>query len=233
MLNQLVQADIHQRIQEQLKAYITDVGLRPGDRLPSEHQLVKALGVSRNALREGLRSLEALGILEAKHGKGRYLRHFDFGLLTDNLAYSLVLDKTSMRELLEVRRVLEVGFLPQVIASIEEQDLKCLKKIVKGMRSKTKGGETYSADERLFHRTLFCRVENELLHKLLVIFWELLQHIHTSGALPPAQSSKIVDYHALIVDSVEAGDVREAQRLLAEHFNDLAYRIQKTEPLTS
>ena len=229
MLTQLAQIDIHEQIRAQLKKYIVGSRLQPGDRLPSEHQLAETLGVSRNALREALRSLEALGVVEARQGKGRYLRQFDFEVITDNLAYSLILDNTSMCELLEVRRVLEIGFLPKAISTLQKEDLDHLKTIVKEMRSKTRGGETYSPDEGAFHRTLFRGVEIELLQKLLIIFWDLLQHISKSGVLPPAQSPQIVEYHARIVEEIEKGNVQEAQRLLDEHFNDLAYRIQQVE----
>lgn len=229
MSEQPIQVDVHDKVREQLKKYIIDVGLQPSDRLPSEHQLVKTLGVSRSALREVLRSFEALGLIEAQQGKGRYLRQFDFEPLADNLAYSLILDKTSMSELLAVRRILEVGFLPQAIDMLQEEDIEQLRAIVKGMRSKTRGGETYSADEAAFHRTLFRGVENDLLQKLLVIFWELLQHVSNSGALLPAQSPHIVEYHARIVEVIRRRDVREAQRLLDEHFDDLAYRIRQVE----
>lgn len=227
MLEHLTQVDVHEQIREQLKAYIASTGLQPGDRLPSEHQLVKTLGVSRNALREAFRSLEALGMIEARHGKGRFLRHFDFDLLTDNLAFSLVLDRTSMSELLSVRRVLEVGFLPEAIRALTDDDLARLNEIVATMRAKTRGGETYSAEDAAFHQTLFHRVDNELLAKLLAIFWRLLRSVDKSGVLPPARSSHIVEYHADIVAAIERGEVTEAQRLLDEHFDDLAERIRQ------
>ena len=229
MLKQLTVVDLHGRIREHLIAFIIDADLQPGDRIPSEPQLVKALGVSRNAVREVLSGLEALGIIEAKHGKGRFLRSFDFGLLADNLALSLVFDKTSIRELLEVRCALELEFLPRAVGALEEEDLKRLRRIVEAMQAKTRGGETHMTEEVQFHRTLFSRVENDLLQKLFLIFWALLQKVSDNGVVPPPQAPDIVDYHARIVDALEVGDVDDARQMLREHFGDLVQRINTIE----
>ena len=229
MLKHFPAADLNEHLREQLTAFIINSDLQPGDRLPSEPQLVKTFGVSRNAVREALRGLEALGVIEAKHGKGRFLRPFDFGLLADNLALSLVFDKTSIRELLEVRCALELEFLPKAIDALEKKDVERLRHIVEVMQAKTRGGETQMTEEVQFHRTLFHRVENSLLQKLFLIFWALLQNVSDNGVVPPPQSPDIVDYHARIVDAIEAGDAGEAQRVLREHFGDLVQRVNTIE----
>jgi DNA-binding FadR family transcriptional regulator len=79
VLAELNRQPAHGAVQERVKAHILHEGLKPGDPLPSETQLSQALGVSRTALREAMRGLEATGMIETRHGVGRRVKAFEFG----------------------------------------------------------------------------------------------------------------------------------------------------------
>lgn len=225
VLETVRQLDLHADIRARLEQFIKERGLGPGDRLPSEHEFVRALGVSRSALREALRSFEALGIIEARHGKGRYLNGFSFGTVGATLGYLLVLDVSRAAELLEIRRALEVAFLPEAAARLTPEDIEELREIVATMRRRRQDGTTVQSDEVAFHTTLFGRSPNTLLQEFLALFWDLLGKVRATGALSPPRAHNVIDLHAEIVDRLAAGDVAAAVKVLHAHFDDLAERL--------
>ncbi|MBD3308068.1 GntR family transcriptional regulator, partial [candidate division KSB3 bacterium] len=102
-LRSLKSQDLQHVVQEQLKSYILHSGLKSGDLLPTEKNLAEKFGISRTAIREALRGLETLGIIEVRHGVGRFLREFNFEAILNNLPYSLEVDIKNFREVLEIR----------------------------------------------------------------------------------------------------------------------------------
>ena len=96
-------------IQDQIKQYITDNRLGAGDLLPPEGQLATDLGVSRGSVREAVKALESLGIVEVRHGDGVRVRAFNFDSVFDLLSYGLVFDPVRAAEVLQIRVWLEVA----------------------------------------------------------------------------------------------------------------------------
>ena len=106
----------YRQAQTAIKHYIEEHHLQPGDPLPSEGQLAKDMGMSRLSLREGVKTLEAVGILEARQGEGIYVKAFTFDSIFENLPYSFASDGQSLRDLLQVRTALEEGLVGMVPA---------------------------------------------------------------------------------------------------------------------
>lgn len=225
MLQPISSIPMHAVIQERLKEFFLQSGLQPNEQLPSEHELSKKLGASRSAIREALRSLEAIGMIEVRRGKGRYLRQFSFEPMTDTLAYALVFEATSIHDLLEVRKALELSFLPQAAAALTAEDLADLKVVLRNMRSKAETNQPFIEEDMRFHQLLFSRVNNNLLTKLLEVFWRLFKEVHNKNVLPAGETATTVTYHERIVDAIEAGEVSLAEVLLCEHFIDVQRRL--------
>ena len=206
-------------------AYILDEGLKPGDRLPSENEMARSLGVSRTAVREAMRGLEATGIIETRHGVGRRVKTFEFGNIADHLAYSLTVDLGSIQDLLDVRRALELAFLPAVIGVVTPEQLAALDEHVAGMRAKAAIDLPFGAIDMDFHRELFSGVENRVLQELLATFWRLFLGVEEKGGLPPADQVRTAELHAAIVDAVRARNVTRARGVMDEHFRDVERRL--------
>ena len=102
---------LHESTRGRIKEYVLAHGLKGGDALPPEGRLAQELGISRTSVREAVKALESLGILEARPGVGLFVRSFSFDPIIDNLGYSLTFDKHRLAELLAVRKQLEAGFV--------------------------------------------------------------------------------------------------------------------------
>lgn len=85
----LKRTNLTSQVAESVRSYITDNGLRPGDRLPAERELTEMLGVSRNILREALKGLAAIGLIEARQGDGTFVSGVDYSSLIQQAAMGI------------------------------------------------------------------------------------------------------------------------------------------------
>jgi len=95
-------------IAEKIKKLVLDEKMKPGDKLPSERVLSSFLGVSRNALREALKTIEAWGLLDIRQGSGIYLKDPSYEAITVPIMAYSVGDKDTLLELIEARKVVDV-----------------------------------------------------------------------------------------------------------------------------
>jgi DNA-binding FadR family transcriptional regulator len=217
---------LYRSVQEQIKRYIVEHDLRAGDALPPETHLVRDLGVSRPSVREAVKALESLGILETRPGRGLYVRPFTLDPILDNLAYGLLFDRSSIGELLEVREQLEAGLLPRAVAALTPDQAGALRGIVQRMREKGERGEPFPEEDRAFHHTLAEAAGNQLQLKLLDVFWVVFQRLRDRALQIDTAPQRTWRNHQRILSAVEAGDAPAAQRAMAEHFGDLERRLQ-------
>lgn len=234
---------IHESVQEAIRTYILDNRLQPGDVLPPETELARQLNVGRNSVREGVKVLEALGILEVRRGSGLFVRDFTFGPILDNLEYDLLRDLQELADILQVRRVLETGMIAAAMQVMGEDQRSRLRHIGEAMRTKAERNEDFFAEDREFHHQLYKGLNNQVLLKLLDTFWlihnKVAIHSNVAAAEPvspvdeaiaasnPTHRGRMRTYqtHALILEALFADDVAGTVTALHRHFALLEARI--------
>ena len=204
-------------IQERILQYINDLKLEPDSKLPSEKQLSNALGVSRVSLRESMKVLEAFGILRVKAGSGWFVDTFSFDSIAKVLASSLDLGEYTFSDVQEVRICLEEYFLPTAINNLLPSDLDHLEKLVQTMEARSKEGKSFYDQDREFHKTLFSRVPNSILGRVLDLFWSIFRYSPTSN-LTPEQNVYEATLHRRFVDAIASKDIELVQQRAKEHF---------------
>ncbi|MBX6772318.1 MAG: FadR family transcriptional regulator [Chloroflexi bacterium] len=222
MLHSLRTLPLHDAIQQQLKQYILQRGLRPGDRLPTEEQLAREVGVSRNAVREALRALESIGLVEARRGAGRFVRQFSFDTILDHLGYAIYFDNHSFDELLEVRGELEIAFIGRAVPLLTADDLAAIHAIARSMQQKARAGQPYLPEDTAFHARIFARLGNQLLLRLLDVFWRLSEALQQSGDLlqpAPASLLEVCQTHIEIAQALDRRDAEAATFWMRYHFD--------------
>lgn len=224
-LAELQREQAHDGVRDRLRAYILENGLRPGDPLPSENEIAAQLKVSRPAVREAFRSLEAAGMIETRRGVGRRVKSFEFRTIADALSHSLKVDVASVKELLSVREALESGFLPLAIENLPPEAHVRLGSIVADMHAAIGDRKRYVSADMEFHKTLFSGVDNRVLQELLTIFWHLFMGIDGTGVLPPGDDATTVALHAELVDVVGRRDFARAKEVMHLHFKDVRRRL--------
>jgi len=162
--------------------------LRPGDFIPSEPQLSKQLGVSRTVVREGLRSLESLGVIGSRRGAGRYVRGFSLAPIVDNLSYGMLFDTEDMQEIIAVRERLEAGFIGEAIEAVGETTLNRLRDQIEKMREKTAAGQDFLEEDLAFHDAIYRVTGNRLLVKLLDVFEAVYHNLRDQSLFTPPRN---------------------------------------------
>lgn len=221
---------LHRTVQAAIRTYILENNLQPDDMLPPENDLAQQLGVSRSSVREAIKGLESLGVLEARRGSGVFVCSFSFDPILNNLEYGLLFDLRELVELLEIRRVLETGMVGAALAVMAEDQIVALEQIVERMHSRAAAGEAFPDEDRAFHRELFRKVENQTLLKLLDIFWLVLnKSIQQNPVLWDDNPLWTCQLHAEIVTALRSGDEALAARALYEHYAGIEQRLARTQ----
>lgn len=214
-------------VQDAIREYILDNNLHPGDMLPPENELARQLDVSRNSVREAVRSLESLGIIETRRGSGLFVRDFSFEPLLNTLPYGLLKDLRELSDLLQVRRVLETGMIETAMAAMPAEQKARLEAVVEQMRVRAEANQTFADEDRVFHALLFEYVNNTILTRMLDVFW--MAYNKASRQIPLQDGDPIATYraHAEIVAAIQAGDAEGARKALDEHYAGLEGRLAR------
>ncbi|GHJ41624.1 FadR/GntR family transcriptional regulator [Streptomyces sp. TS71-3] len=216
--------------EERIKELIVERGLAPGDPLPTETELTGAFGVSRNSLREALKSLQAVNIIEIRHGFGTYVGTMSLEPLIEAMAFRTVvghrLGQESLLELLQMREALEAGLMYGLAGRLPEEDLAELDTLVARMHAEVREtGEIASATDRAFHRALHRSLGNELLSELLDAFWSAFHRVRAQGLRTAAEGQELAQMHGRIVEAVRTGDAGASESAVHRHFDDIRSRL--------
>jgi DNA-binding FadR family transcriptional regulator len=216
----------YRQAQIEIKKYIEDHQLRFGDALPPEGVLAQDLGISRPSLREAVKSLESLGIVESRHGEGIYVKAFSFDSIIENLPYAFVSSGRSVRDLLQVRAAIELGSVPAVLRQISPADVQELRELASRMVKKAKVGELFEEEDRQFHATMYRCLGNAFLGTLTDLFWRVFNRMNHSE-LPPTRKALEASArdHADIVKMIEAKDLNGLTSAYERHFNTIFSRM--------
>lgn len=158
---------VTQRAIERITAMIREGELEPGERLPTERELAARLGISRSSMREAIRALTVLGVVEARHGSGIYVTRLEAGDLLETFGVVAGLSRgPSLVELLEVRRVLESTATALAAARITPERLAEVGRHLAAMDA-TDDPEEILAHDLAFHREIAAAAGNETMAAIL------------------------------------------------------------------
>lgn len=203
-------------VQQQVLDYITDAGLREGDRLPTEPEMCEMFGVSRTAVREGMKYLEILGVVSVERGRGTFLRTFDVGVLLSNLPMQLLFRPRDILEVVRVRQTLEEFCLEQAIVRGDEEEIEVLGQWVEAMKERADAGESMEAEDIAFHRQLARMADTRLLLTILEIFWALRRN-YAMRNNPESLHQRYLRHYRLY-QAIRQRDLQMARMYMAEHF---------------
>lgn len=223
----LVRSAPPEGLQTQIRRFIVERGLRPGDRLPSEGDLATAVGSSRLIVREALRALEAVGVIESRPGSGWYVRAFDVGSAARIFAQSLAFHHRALLDLLAVRRAAEGDLVGSVAGSLSERDLATLDDLAARMKWRAGRGEVFPVEDGEFHRRLLAHAGNMVALALVDLYMGVMQEMYEHG-LPRPDADELprsAQAHVDIVDALRQGDGDLAAKLMRAHHDLSARRI--------
>lgn len=218
---------LNRAIQSQIRQYITVNRLGPDDLLPPEGQIATDLGVSRGSVREAVKALESLGIVEVRHGDGVRVRSFNFDSVLDLLSYGVTFDPGKIVEILQIRIWLEDAAVVDAVGCITDATLAELDLVLARWELKANAHEDTSDEDRSFHRLLYAGLGNQSLSQLIDIFWLVY---HSSAAEQKGEDRDplaTVASHRELLDAVRERDTALARERMRNHFRGLEARMAR------
>ena len=203
---------------------IREQQLRPGDRLPPERELATLMGVSRATVREALRSLAMMNVIELRHGSGTYVTSLEPQLLVENFDLVFSLNDNSFLELIEARQVIEPGATALAAKRITDERIAALEGvIVRSWECLKLHPEDFPQLDIEFHAKTAEFSGNVLLMRIMqaITTMSIASSQRTAvdkGAVSPARVERAIRMHEGILAALKARDAELARKRMLEHL---------------
>jgi len=223
---QLKKTRLYQEIADQVKDAILDGHLKPGERLPSERDLCDMFGVGRPTVREALRVLDNMGLIEIGAGvKGSTVKDVDITqymeAVRENFAHLIKVNEETIRDLWEVRKYIELGISLTAADRATRQDFDKLRECIHRMEACGSDTRAYFQIAVEFHKHMAKATQN----KIFYILWGMFQDILMKGYMPNLESlfpqgpSRLLESNKALLKAIESGNpdkIKDAMELHAE-----------------
>ena len=206
----------------EIRSYIIRHGLKPGDLLPTELEMSQTLGVSRNVLREAIKSMELMGMVQACPGRGTEVKEFSLDFVFQNvLFFNVAGEDKPVHEMFGIRRMLELSYMRQAFYVLGEEDIQKLRECISRMHESKDDYLSFTCADRDFHMTLFRPLGNGVLNSLMEAIWAVDEGFELEKKSPHLVSS--IPKHEAIVDALAAYDYRAFAKAMEIHFSSGKY----------
>jgi GntR family transcriptional regulator, transcriptional repressor for pyruvate dehydrogenase complex len=229
LLNDLDTRNLVEKAESKLIEIFIKKELKPGDTIPKETELAEAMGVSRTVIRESLTRLKTIDIIESKKHKGTIIKSPSLFSILQKSMIPNILDERTLRDIFELRLIIEVGMADFVFQRITADDIRKLEKIVAGEPEKS-DDILFDIDHEIkFHSKLYEITGNRNLIQFQKLLLPLFNYAYQSGLIKkPVKKKKYVSHKGLIdvLKNGNADKLRKAMRAhLENHFQRISDRI--------
>jgi GntR family transcriptional repressor for pyruvate dehydrogenase complex len=219
-------------ISRQLLDYLLSGRVQPGDRLPPERKLAESLGVGRSVVREALKSLTLLGLLEVRLGDGAYVKRVDMDVLPESIEWGLVLGAGHVPDLLEARRHLDVILAGLAAGRRDERDMADLRALHAAMKAAHRDPGRFAAMQAAFLRAVAEVADNDVLAGAASTIRSLLQFWVARVPLAKESMDAQVADAAAVIDALAAGDDPAARAAMGRAMDRANEEIRLALPAT-
>ncbi|QWT25287.1 GntR family transcriptional regulator [Subtercola sp. PAMC28395] len=222
-------------VTDQIKNFILQNSLRPGDLMPTESEICATLNVSRSSVREAIRTLAALDIVEVRHGYGTYVGNLSLAPLVEGLVFRGVLSPednfAALREVVEVRQALDLAMAEPIVSALAGREDTQLRQLVAVMVQKSDANLPFPEEDLGFHTRLLSYLDNALVGQLVAAFWEVNTVVYPLlGLAPAADMDETARSHGAMLDAAVAGDVDAYKLAVIDHYVPLRRALLKVSP---
>jgi len=224
MLRAVKPKRIYQDIVAQIQRLIADGRLRPGHQLPSERELSELFQVSRASVREAIRALDSMGLVEIRSGEGTYVASTVESLLSP-LAFAIRERRDALREIFEARRIVEPEIAALAAERANPSEIRRLEAILaEQSRQISKGGTGVEADSA-FHSALARAAKNKVFLRLDDAMVESLREVRERSLQANGRPGRSLAGHQKILRAIRAKDPAKAREAMLEHLEAIERNI--------
>ena len=188
--------------------------LKPGDKIPTEPELGESLGVARSSVREAIKILTYLGVLESKRHEGTFVCNGFEESMIDPMVYGIILNQDSFDNLMELREMTEAGMMRLAIKNHDDAELEELENRLRDMENTLSGaGEDsvktfFEADDR-FHDMIAVMGKNPMADKINRVVRTLTYAVRyetVSSMITRGKGQELVEAHRVLLEAIKQGD---------------------------
>jgi len=210
---------------ERIKGMIRDGRFGPGAALPSERDLARELLVSRASVREALRTLSIMGMLETRHGSGTHVSMTSVNVLRTSFQFMLILDRPSITDLYETRELLEVHLAGRAAERRSDEDLQRIESALAGMTAANDDLVAWTEANVRFHEAVAAAAHSPVLDRFISCIHDGIRaciEVANEGVTDWMESLAI---HAQICEAIRRRNPADARRAMTVHMGRAAIDV--------
>lgn len=207
-----------QQVVNRILELIRTGNLRPGDRLPPERELIEIFRMSRPSLREALRALEILGVVEPRHGGGAYVTDLEARTLLAPLDFFLSLSQSNLDDAFESRRIVEVEIVRKAAQNATRDGIAELRAMIDAQDTVLGDPIGFRILDSWFHSKLAVVAGNAVLQRISYGLYNLGLDIRRRSTAAPGVIDRSTAQHAVIVRAIAAHDADGAAKAMTDHL---------------
>lgn len=213
---------VAQEVADRIRVLLLDGTFPPGQPLPSERHLAEQFGVSRGSIRDALRTLETIGLLETRHGQGTFPHELSVDRLVAPLASVMAYRPDLRDELIDVRRMFEPAVARAAAQRATDEDLADLQRVLDTQRQKLVTGQSAITEDTAFHAILARATRNRVVMNIMATLNDLLVESRTKSLQQKGRPARSIDGHEAVVAALRRKDGDAAARAMYEHITQIA-----------
>lgn len=213
------------RIISRIKEALINKELEPGDYLPTEAELMRTLGVSKTSLREAIKMLQALGVVDVKRGHGTRIRNHPTDSMVDPLIFQLILENEEPKDLIELRMMFEPAFTLMAMKKANHEDLEKIRSALEQFEADVHEGPSRVDKDVAFHLAILESTHNPLVIRIGETIYKLFNTPIEKALRTDYQKAK--KYHRRIFSALCEKDQQRLLDALYESFSQWEHTIEE------
>ncbi|MBI4247332.1 MAG: FadR family transcriptional regulator [Candidatus Rokubacteria bacterium] len=209
---------IYEEIVRQIKAMIAEGRLKSGDQLPPERELAEKFVVSRTSVREALRALESLRLVEIRPGEGTFVKGVSVEALIEPLALVMLSQREAIAELFETRRLIEPAIAALAARRATPDEIHDMERILEEQAKDVAAGRTGLTQDAQFHTAIAAAAHNQAIMRVIHAIMDLLTQSREESLNTPGRPERSHQNHLRILDAITRRDADAAEQAMREHL---------------
>lgn len=216
-----------EQISARLLYLIKERHLRPGDKLPPERELATIMEISRPSLREALRALALMNVIEIRQGDGTYITSLESSLLVEHLDFVFSLDDSTFMELFEARKILEAGTVALAAQRITDDEIAGLEACLAKAHESVEDYQAFLQADLELHERIIEAARNPVLTRIMAAVSQLgIASRRRTVEIPGVPEQVLVDHRAIVI-ALKTRDPEAARQAMLQHLNNVEQYLRK------
>lgn len=211
---------VYEEVAKQIERLILKK-LKPGDKLPSERELAEMLQVSRSSIRDAIRGLELMGLVEPRQGAGTIIRELSAEALVNPFANALKHRRELVSELLDFRKMLEPPLAARAATHASPEEISEMEEILRRQEERQSKGDSAIAEDAEFHYSVALASGNSVVLKVIDTIMDLLRDTRERSLQVEGRSQKSLAGHRRILSAIKRHDPEAAKAAMRRHIEDV------------